>query len=42
MRLPVVTSYLLTWSGDRFAEIFSSQDMLVYLSQITQTDIELA
>lgn len=42
MRLPVVTYYLLTWSGDRFAGIFSSQDMLVYLSQITQNDIELA
>ncbi len=42
MRRPGVTHYLLTWSGHRFAGVFSSQDMLVYLSQITQADIELA
>lgn len=42
MREPTVQYYLLTWSGERFGGIFSSQDMLVYLSQITQNDIELA
>jgi sigma-B regulation protein RsbU (phosphoserine phosphatase) len=42
MRRPGATHYLLTWSGNRFAGVFSSQDMLVYLSQITQADIELA
>ena len=42
MRRPGVTHYLLTWSENRFAGVFSSQDMLVYLSQITQADIELA
>lgn len=42
MREPTVQYYLLTWSGQRFGGIFSSQDMLVYLSQITQKDIELA
>lgn len=42
MRLPGVSYYLLTFSGDRFAGVFSSQDMLVYLSHITQSDIALA
>ena len=42
MRKPVVIYYLLTWSGDRFAGVFSSQDMLVYLSAITQADIAMA
>ena len=37
-----VTYYLLTWSGDRFAGVFSSQDMLMYLSSITQNDIDMA
>jgi len=42
MRRPGVIHYLLTWSENRFAGVFSSQDMLVYLSQMTQADIELA
>ena len=42
MRQPTVRYYLLTWSGNRFAGIFSSQDMLVYLSGITQSDIAMA
>lgn len=42
MRRPVVTYYLLTWSENRFAGVFSSQDMLVYLSAITQKDIAMA
>lgn len=43
MRRPGMTYfYLLTYSEDRFAGVFSSQDMLVYLSHITQSDIALA
>lgn len=42
MQRPGVTYYLLTWSNSRFAGIVSSQDMLVYLSHITQNDIALA
>lgn len=42
MRRPMVSYYLLTWSGNRFAGVFSSQDMLVYLSSITQNDIAMA
>ena len=42
MRNPGVDYYLLTYSEERFAGIFSSQDRLVYLSQITQSDIALA
>lgn len=42
MRRPGVSFYLLTYSENRFAGVFSSQDMLVYLSHITQSDIALA
>lgn len=42
MRLPGVTYYLLVDENDRFRGIFSTQDMLLYLSQITQNDIALA
>lgn len=42
MRAPGVNYYVLTFSRGRFAGVFSSQDMLVYLSQITQSDIQLA
>lgn len=42
LREPVVSYYLLTTSEGRFSGVFSSQDMLVYLSEITQTDITMA
>lgn len=42
MRLPGVTYYLLVDENDGFRGIFSTQDMLLYLSQITQNDIALA
>lgn len=42
MRKPGVTYYLLTNEEGAFRGIFSTQDMLLYLSQITQSDIALA
>lgn len=42
MRRPGVTYYVLTNEEGRFRGIFSTQDMLLYLSQITQSDIALA
>ncbi|MFP4409833.1 MAG: CBS domain-containing protein, partial [Spirochaetaceae bacterium] len=42
MRKPGVTYYLLTNEDGLFRGIFSTQDMLLYLSQITQSDIALA
>lgn len=42
LRRPGITYYILTYSHDRFAGVFSSQDMLLYLSQQTQRDINLA
>lgn len=36
------TYYLLTHHGDKFRGIFSSKELLYYLSQITQEDISLA
>lgn len=42
MRRPGVTYYLLTEDNGEFRGIFSTQDMLLYLSQITQNDIALA
>lgn len=42
MRSPGINYYLLVGDDEGFRGIFSSQDMLVYLSQITQNDIALA
>lgn len=42
LRRPGITYYVLTYSQDRFAGVFSSQDMLLYLSHQTQRDINLA
>lgn len=42
MRRPGVTYYLLINEEGAFRGIFSTQDMLLYLSQITQSDIALA
>ncbi len=42
LRNPGITYYVLTYSQERFAGIFTSQDMLLYLSQQTQRDINLA
>jgi sigma-B regulation protein RsbU (phosphoserine phosphatase) len=42
MRNPGVHYYLLVTAAGHFRGIFSSQDMLVYLSQMTQNDIALA
>ena len=42
LTLPVVTDYVLLTDDGRFAGIFSTRDMLIYLSEITRKDIQLA
>ena len=42
MRAPGITYYLLHDEHRRFAGVFSTQDMLIYLSRMTQNDIGLA
>ncbi len=39
---PLVTDYVLVNDDGGFAGIFSTRDMLIYLSEITQRDIEMA
>ncbi len=38
----LITYYLLRGNSGRFEGIFSSQDLLLYISHVVQTDIELA
>ena len=42
MKSPGVHYFVLTDGAERFRGIFSTQDMLVYLSEMTQNDIALA
>jgi sigma-B regulation protein RsbU (phosphoserine phosphatase) len=42
MRAPGIQYYILTNHEQQFRGIFSTQDMLVYLSEMTQNDIALA